>query len=519
MPSRPVLIIGAGPTGLALALWLSRLGVAVRIVDKNARAAPFSRALGVQARTLEFYWQLGLDYALLHNGVQIRAVNFWVKGVRAAHLDFGDVARGLTPYPFILDYAQNDHEQMLMDRLSLHDVYVERDTELTQLDQHDDHVDATLRLPDGSISTVETSYVAGCDGARSTVRQLLGIGFPGGTYSELFYVADVQASGPAIDGEFHIDLDRADLLAVFPMVGEAHVRLVGTVRDEAVTEDRELTFEDVSKRAMDSLGLDVSHVSWFSTYRVHHRVANSFGRGRVFLLGDAAHIHSPVGAQGMNTGIGDAVNLAWKLAAVLNDGARESLLDTYEAERIGFARELVGTTDRVFTLATKRNFLAAIIRTNVLPRVVPLLARYPRVRQFLFRTVSQIDIHYRASPLSLHSTGAIDGGDRLPWISLKEVRMHGDNFGSLSTLAWQVHVYGEPRDGLADECTELGLSLAVFPWTSAAALAGVVRNTAYLVRPDGYIAFGDRPEETDRLRSYFARHYKHRGAPTDGSAT
>lgn len=518
MPSRPVLIVGAGPTGLALALWLTRLGVAVRIIDKNSQAAPFSRALGVQARTLEFYGQLGLDYIPLHNGIEIRAVNFWVGSVRGAHFAFGDVARELTRYPFILDYAQNDHERMLIDRLALHDVRVERNTELMQIDQLDDLVDATLRLPDGSTAVVQSAYVGGCDGAHSTVRQLLGIGFPGGTYSELLYVADVRASGPVIDREVHVDLDRADLLAVFAMKGDGHVRLVGTVRNEAVAPGRELTFEDVSKRAIDSLGLDVSHVSWFSTYRVHHRVANSFGMQRVFLLGDAAHIHSPVGAQGMNTGIGDAVNLAWKLAAVMNDGARKSLLDTYALERIGFARQLVATTDRIFTLASKRNFVAATFRTKLLPLVIPWLTGFPRVCRFIFRTVSQINIRYRASPLSLHSSGALDGGDRLPWILLADGGADGDNFAPLSSLAWQVHVYGEPRGGLADECRKLRLSLHVFGWTPTAASAGFVRNTAYLVRPDGYIAFGDTTQSASRLHSYFAQYYTRRPALNDGPA-
>ncbi len=520
MASEQVLIVGAGPTGLVLALWLVRLGVSVRIVDKAAHAAPFSRALGVQARTLEFYRQLGIDGIAIRDGVKVTAANFWVKGRRVAHIAFGDAGRGLTPYSFILDYAQNEHERMLIEQLRLRGVEVERNTELIQVDQHEDHVDATVRLPDGSAATFAARYVAGCDGARSTVRELLGIGFPGGTYSELFYVADVQASGPVIDEQVHVDLDRSDLLAVFAMKGDGHARLVGTIRDDAVTQGRELAFDDVSKRAIDSLRLDVSQVNWFSTYRVHHRVASNFSRGRIFLLGDAAHIHSPVGAQGMNTGIGDSVNLAWKLAAVLNEGARDSLLDTYELERIGFARRLVATTDRVFTLASKRNAVAATIRTKVLPRIMSRLARLATVRRFLFRTVSQIAIHYRDSPLSLRGSGAVKGGDRLPWVPGKDGGEEvGDNFAPLASIAWQVHVYGKARSTLADACAKLGLSLHVFRWTSAAARAGLSRDAAYLIRPDGYIAFGDASQSPDRLRSYFAVHYTHRRALTDGFAT
>ena len=162
-------------------------------------------------------------------------------------------------------------------------------------------------------------------------------------------------------------------------------------------------------------------MNWFSTYRVHHRVAAQFREGRAFLLGDAAHIHSPVGGQGMNTGIGDAVNLAWKLAAVLNGGA-EGLLATYEPERIRFARRLVATTDRAFTVVTKQGGLARWVRTRLVPLIIPLLFRLASVRRFLFRTVSQIGVNYRHSPLSAGAAGAIRGGDRLPWVETEPGR-------------------------------------------------------------------------------------------------
>ena len=169
----------------------------------------------------------------------------------------------------------------------------------------------------------------------------MGAGFPGGTYRQIFYVADVEASGPAVNGELHVDLDEADFLAVFPLKGEGRARLIGTVRDERADHAERLKFDDVSARAIENLKVDVKTVNWFSTYHVHHRVTDHFRKGRAFLLGDAAHIHSPAGGQGMNTGIGDAINLAWKLAAVLDGRAGDALLDSYEAERIPFARRLV----------------------------------------------------------------------------------------------------------------------------------------------------------------------------------
>src|SRR5262249_21506929 len=178
-------------------------------------------------------------------------------------------------------------------------------------------------------------------------------------------------------GELHLDLEDADFVLVFPMKGGNRVRLVGPVRDPTGHDRREFGFEDVRGKAIDHLKLCIAAVNWFSTYHVHHRVADRFRQGRAFLLGDAAHIHSPVGGQGMNTGIGDAVNLAWKLAAILTKGAVDGLLDTYEPERIAFARRLVATTDRVFTLVTERGPVARFIRARLVPLLAPWLLRLP----------------------------------------------------------------------------------------------------------------------------------------------
>ncbi|HEY1784294.1 MAG TPA: FAD-dependent monooxygenase [Pirellulales bacterium] len=497
----PVLIVGAGPTGLVLALWLTRLGVRVRIIDKTAEAGTTSRALAVQARTLEFYRQLGIAAAVVERGVKIAGVNLWVRGARRARVPLEKIGEGLTPFPFALVFPQDAHERLLIERLDALGVEVERQTELVRFDEQTGGVRAVLRRPDGSEETCQAAYLAGCDGASSTVRESLGIGFPGGTYAGVFYVADVEASGPVTDGELHVDLDEADLLLVFPMKGAGRLRLVGNVRHEQGRGGGELTFDDVSPRAIEHLKLSIAQVNWFSTYKVHHRVAHRFRTGRAFLLGDAAHIHSPAGGQGMNTGIGDAVNLAWKLAAVLEGEASESLLDSYELERIGFARRLVATTDRGFTLATAQGSTARFVRTRLVPRVLPLLFGLARTRRFLFRTVSQTGVEYRASPLSEGAAGGVRGGDRLPWV---ETGPGADNFAPLTSLAWQLHVYGQPRPGLAEACARLGLAIHAFGWTSEMQRGGLVRDACYLIRPDGYVALADRDCDAERLGSYFA---------------
>jgi 2-polyprenyl-6-methoxyphenol hydroxylase-like FAD-dependent oxidoreductase len=500
MTDCPVLIIGAGPTGLVLALWLSRLGVRVRIIDKVAEPGTTSRAVAVQARTLEFYQQVVLAGAVVEAGVQVAAANLWVGGAKAARLPLGRLGEGLSPFPYALTYPQDAHERLLIERLDALGVTVERRTELIHFDQHPEEVRAVLRRADGSEEVCEAAYLAGCDGAHSIVREGLATGFPGGTYSGLFYVADVDAAGPAADGDIHVDLEEADFLAVFPLKGPGRLRLIGPVSWEPDREHRELTFDDVGKRAIGNLKLTIARVNWFSTYRVHHRVAARFREGRVFLLGDAAHVHSPVGGQGMNTGIGDAVNLAWKLAAVLNGGARDSLLATYEPERIGFARRLVATTDRAFTLVTMQGAVARWVRTRLVPVILPLLMRLAPVRRFLFRTVSQIGVNYRNSPLSVGAVGAVRGGDRLPWV---ETGPGQDNFAPLGSLTWQVHVYGAPRSGVAEACAGLRLPLHLFEWRQEMRRAGLLRAALYLVRPDGYVALADPGAQPGRLRRYF----------------
>ena len=464
-----VLIVGAGPTGLVLAYVLARLGIPVRIIDKTSEAGTTSRALAVQTRTLEFYRQLGIADDVVRAGLEMNKANLWRGGERLVHIDFGRLGDMHTPYPFGLIFPQDEHERFLIARLKELNVEIERETELLDFQAHDDRV--TVRTNRWSSDAV---FVAGCDGARSTVREKLGIGFAGGTYEHMFYVADADASGPFVNRELNVSIDTSDFLAVFPLKAEGRVRLIGTIRANAEAA-KKLEWDDVSQETLERLRIDVHRVNWFSTYHVHHRVASRFRSGRLFLLGDAAHIHSPVGGQGMNTGIGDAINLAWKLAAVIRNRAPMRILDTYEPERIGFARRLVGTTDRVFQFVTKSGPLAAFVRTRVAPYVIGAAFRFLPVRRFMFRTVSQTAINYRDSALSEGHAGKLHGGDRLPWIS------DPDNFAPLRSLDWQMHVYGSANRKLIASCESRGIPVHVFPANDFA------RDASFLIRPDGYI--------------------------------
>jgi 2-polyprenyl-6-methoxyphenol hydroxylase-like FAD-dependent oxidoreductase len=495
-----VLIVGAGPTGLVLALWLARRGVRVRIVDKTAEPGTTSRALAVQARTLEFYRQLGIADAVVAAGRKAIAANLWVTGRKVAHAVFGEMGVGLSPFPYALVYPQDEHERLLVERLREAGVTVERQTELLRFEETAEGVTGHLRRADGGEETCKAAYIAGCDGARSTIREALGVGFPGGTYEHLFYVADVEASGDTMNGELHIALDRSEFLVMFPLKGDGRARLVGTIRQELEAQAEKLTWEDVSKRVIEWIRIDVQKVKWFSTYRVHHRVADHFRKGRAFLLGDAAHIHSPVGGQGMNTGIGDAVNLAWKLAAVVQGRAHAAILDSYEQERIAFAQTLVATTDRAFTSVTSSGAMARLIRLHVAPLLVPLLFAFKATRRMMFRRVSQTEIDYEGSSMSVGWTETVEGGDRLPWVQHADGA--GDNFAPLRSLEWQVHVYGDAARELRALCEARRLPLHVFPWRGEMRRTGLWRNAAYLVRPDGYVGLADSVASTAAITSY-----------------
>jgi hypothetical protein len=297
----------------------------------------------------------------------------------------------------------------------------------------------------------------------------------------------------------NVDLDQADFVAIFPLAGAGRARLIGTVRDERAGRAESLTFDDISREAIAQMKVSITKVNWFSTYHVHHRVTQHFRKGRAFLAGDAAHIHSPAGGQGMNTGIGDAINLAWKLAAVIGGRAPQSLLDSYGAERIGFARRLVASTDRAFTLATSQGWLAAFVRMHIAPIVIPSAFKFEAVRKFAFRTVSQTAINYRGSSLSRGSAGHVQGGDRLPWVQVDG----SDNFAPLTAIGWQVHVYGGANPALASWCERHGVPLHVFPWRQEHEAAGLARNAVYLLRPDTYVALADASGTSDALDRYF----------------
>lgn len=503
-----VLVIGAGPTGLMLAVQLARRGVRVQIIDRAAGPVRETRALGVQARTLEIYRGLGLAQSAMELGKPGTGANLWSDGEHKGKVPFGSAGVGLTPYPYILVLGQDDNERLLGERLRAEGVTINWNTELSGLEDADGHCTARLRDGEGREVMLTARYVAGCDGARSTLRGLRGIAFPGAPYEQVFYVADLECSGDMVPGEVNVHLRRAGFHLFFPMRDAGHWRLVG-ILPSAFHGKEDLKFEHLLPQlhAETRGALKVSECRWFSTYRIHHRHAARLRDGHCFLLGDAAHVHSPVGAQGMNTGLQDAYNLAWKLALVVRGEARDTLLDSYEEERMPVAKRLLATTDRLFRLLVSDHPLAGFVRTRVLARVMSLAMRHPAIQRMAFKTLSQIAIHYRGRSLSQALAPLRAGpqpGDRFPWMELRVAgkQQPRDVLDALDDRRFNLVVVGQPAPSgldmnileIADHADNRGLLTR----------HGIPERAYYVIRPDGHIGTCGRDWDAEACHDYLA---------------
>ena len=416
-----VLIVGAGPSGLMMAAQLLRYGVQPIIIDSKQGPTAESKALAVQARSLEIYRQMGLIDRIISGGKKAEGVSFNEDGKQMAELSLANVGAGQTAFPFILLYQQSKNERLLLDFLTLNCCPVYWQTNLTEITQTSTLASVKLQSGDTVIS-LTCDYLIGADGAHSTVRKQLQIPFNGDTYGHKFYLADVELDNPELDGnKVQLFLAKKGFSAFFPMPEERRYRVLGNLPDDFDSKE-DLHLDELLPylKAIDQVDLKIAQTYWFTVYKLHHRMADKFSEGRCFLVGDAAHIHSPVGGQGMNTGLQDAYNLAWKLAGVVNKQLNAKILESYAAERMPVARDLLSTTDRVFTMVMSRSWLTGLFKKWILPPLLKFAWGKPNIREMFFRRVSQINIGYRDSSLSLHISQAtqIKAGDRLPYLKV-----------------------------------------------------------------------------------------------------
>jgi 2-polyprenyl-6-methoxyphenol hydroxylase-like FAD-dependent oxidoreductase len=543
-----VLIVGAGPTGLTLAAQLHALGASVRIVDRQLDRVHESRALAVQPRTLEVLRALEISEQLVERGndaVQLR-LHF---GERVVPIRLFDVGLEDTAYPFLLFVSQAETEAVLNEHLAERGVEVERGVNLVTFSTDELQVTCTLRHRDGSSEQVRARYLVGCDGAHSSVRQGAGIPFEGGRYPHTFALGDLEVDGGLEHGAAHAFIGGPGMLFFFPLGRPATWRMLGMRpplpdAGEGEREPVEPSLGDLQAiaDAFTGGGLRLRDPVWLTYFRLHHRHATRYRAGRVFLAGDAAHVHSPAGAQGMNTGIQDAWNLGWKLALVERGVADPALLDSYEAERRPVGRLVLRFTDRATRIATSPNALVRLMRTRVVPRLAPLALRSRRGRPLVYRTLSQLAIHYRHSPAVEEGQPTLrlgpKAGDRLP-----DARIARDGKTSwlqetFATPTYHLLLCGSPVDWDANQVAALQdryaglvaihrLSREAAPGVlhdvdgQASAQLGVEHTAQYLVRPDGYIGYRSAGPELNGIKRYLARWLPGAGAaPTaDGSAS
>lgn len=506
-----VLIAGAGPTGLALAIQLARYGVDFIILDKKEGTTPYSKAIGVQARTLEIYEQIGLADDLIALGNVTEHVRLVEDGEVRAEVELTNFGTGMSPYPFLLIVEQGKHEKLLYDHLRSQEKDVLWNTELYTIEDTGEGVTATVKSASGDTEQIEARYLVGCDGARSLVRHSTGITFEGSTFERFFYVADVEIDWKFEHDALHICLAQSAVTAFFPMPGERRYRIVGAFPEGHTADEGEVLYEEIERQIVADTGLkdmDITDVHWFSVYKVHARRANKFKQGRCFLAGDSAHIHTPAGAQGMNTGIQDAYNLAWKLATVIKAGGDEKILDTYDFERVENAKHLLSTTDRIFNLAASPEPVTAFFRLRVMPKVANFLLGLDAVQKAVFPLVSQIGVNYRDSELSIDETRFhVKAGDRMPYFNVDGKSI----YDSLRDPKFHVVVFSDGSTPIPD--VEAGLAgysdlvdVVTIPLYPPIADAFGARESFMLVlRPDNYIGLEAIDVSVEKAAGYIEK--------------
>ncbi len=513
-----VLIVGAGPTGLIMAHELARNGIGCRLIDKSAHRSTHSKAIAIHARTLETFELMKIVDDFLAAGQRITAVGIHGERGPIAHVGFASLSSA-TRYPYVLGVPQNETERILEERVAQHGVRVQRNTELVRLAPRASGVGAQLRSGD-HVEEVEAEWLIGCDGPHSTVREQLGILFAGATYPELFVLADIKLGGDFDPAEARVYLHQRGALAFFPMPA-GRWRLIITNSPADWQQEPSLAQVQALADERGPGGIRLSDPRWISVFRIHRREAARFRQDRVFLAGDAAHIHSPVGGQGMNIGLRDAFDLAWKLSLVISDAAAPKLLDSYEAERKPIDEAVIQQTDRATRLVSLHGSVTRFVRDHLMS----LLTRLPAVEERIGEAVSGIAVDYRDSPIvEDHPTGTTGphAGDRAPDAVVSKAN-GGAKLRLYDLVAEHRHLLLLTEDD-SEALPVLALDIPEHPIAAYRISASGIQGSelidcegevtarygsasaAYLIRPDGYVAFRCRRSEvSERLPRYLAK--------------
>jgi 2-polyprenyl-6-methoxyphenol hydroxylase-like FAD-dependent oxidoreductase len=526
-----VLVVGAGPAGLLAANVLTSSGVRFRIIQRDPAPTRESRATVVHGRSLELLDKLGLAESAVRDGQRVQYATL-VRDQRVlANFPIGGAEDDPSPFPFAVIHEQWRTEQLLAKRLASLSQPIDWATELTEIRQARDGNTVVVRHHDGSEETILARYVVAADGARSRIREQLGIGFEGSTYEQVAFTSDVEMITSTPRDAINLLYFREGFVGFVPLKSETDTafRLIGTLpnkleaeiksgrRTELTRADLEAVFEQQLKTSA-----ELVDVHDLNIYRLHCRLARTFASNGVFLVGDAAHIHSPAGGQGMNVGMGDAFNLAWKLAAVLTGSAKPVLLDSYEPERRPVAQRVLNGSDRGFALEANKNWLMQFFNGHLLPSVIRIANRVPLARRFNSRLFSQNWVNYAGSLAVAAPTRerGLQPGARLPYVTFASGPHAGRTTHDLiRSLNHQLFVNGGGEGGRRsiDRVLELfRVQVDVVDVDSGCVdvrrSLGVAAPTMFLVRPDGHVCFRGHLDDLATLEAYLGRLYKRQEA-------
>lgn len=538
-----VLIVGAGPTGLTLAYQLRRLGASFRIIDKSPAPSTTSKAIGLQYRVSEVLTWMGLFDRFLARGVMGTGVNFYASGEQVLHLRL-DQLHGMSGSgafePKSIVVPQSVTEALLIEALGERGIEVERGVTFVEFTQDDKNVTSRVRRADGGEERVESRYLVSCEGPHSLIRKQAGLSFEGKTYPVSYFMADVELDWLVSRRDVHVWIHENGMFSAIPMPEERRWRLFVESGKDAEEGATEVTLDLVRRLMAGRTGDRVTRASnptWLSEFRISCRMVDRFSNGRVFLAGDAAHVHSPTGGQGITTGVQDAYNLAWKLEMVLRGAAPALLLNTYTEERLPVVRSVLKTTDQTAGIFLAHSRFRQLLRDRV---VLPLL-RSRAMQKRLTRRMSQLDQNYRGSSLSVHQeTGLLKrarvrAGDRTPDVVFRDARSGAET--SLFTLLGRsrmIALFGSDEDSagtrdrpvrlerLMETLRRLGVdSSLVLPGSAQQPCDGLIDVSGdfhrlygtcgeflYLIRPDGYVGLFQRSIDERALQAYMVELFK-----------
>lgn len=487
-----VLVAGAGPVGLTLAGELARFGVSVRLVEKTVSRTQMSKALVVWSRTLELLDRAGCTEQFLRRGMKVSAANVLANGHTIGRIDLGSVA---TPHPYALMIPQSLTEQLLEEHLNRFGVQVERGVELLDFVDRGDQVIARMRKSDGSEEKAECQWLVGCDGAHSAVRHGLHMVFTGDAQPSSWMAADVKIEGLQAPNEIKLGWHQDGVLVIYPIVPGRHrvIADIGPSQGPAKAEPELASFQAVVARRA-SEHVHVSDPTWMATFHINERKAAEYRVGRIFLAGDAAHVHSPAGGQGMNTGMQDAFNLGWKLALASQRRCNQELvLGSYSSERSAVCDELLKNAGRMTSLA----ILNGEIKQSIRNHIASLLFGINTLRSAVADILTEVSVEYPESSLNVrepHNDAHPVPGERAP------VRAGELPFGSGVRPLFAI--CGEAGGSESDKADAAALIHKYADWLEPTIRPPFVPGGLWLVRPDGYVVLSTLEYRWEEIDSY-----------------